>query len=437
MKKRGIILIFLLSFLFIDIDPVKCNVGISSFSLEINKQNFYPDEILKINGSWEIYYEQEDKCYLQYRIYNNSDYEEMYLVWKSDRYNETGQFNKKLNLSLDSILPIDWSITESIDLYVTLYYHLIDYPDTITKYLANESLKVTIRPSFQFENLELNKNIFYPNESVQIESKWNLDYYEQEVCFTQLQIFNDSMFTNQTLLWKSEQFNERGVITKALDLPIEDLIDVDLLFPGSIDLNVALSYRLVNHSRFITGYYGNKTFKVISRGSFKIQDLQFNKKMLYSNETLKIDALWNLDYFEPEISYIQFNIYNSTIFNNQTFLWKSDKFKETGNKKLIIRIPITEIINASLKKPLNLTIKLDYFHMDLNCIQHNETISNFVITIIPLSSSNSEIPSNNQIMNILIPSGLGTGVLAFALVIYFTKRGTEKEKNIEDLVIEL
>lgn len=240
MKRKYLIFTIVFGLTLLNVPEVEGQTGIIPYYIEIDDTIFYPNETIQINGSWELYYSGTVECYTQFRIYNNSEFEEIYLVWKSQKYNDTCKVFKSESIQILSILDINTSFIGSIDLYLTLSYYCWDPPDIIDVNFFNQTFKIIGKAYSHLEKMDINQNLFYPNETLTITTSWILDYNEPEICYTQVRIYNELSFNKNSLMWESNKFNATGYIQKFFKIPLQNLIS----FPinNSIDIYLTFYY---------------------------------------------------------------------------------------------------------------------------------------------------------------------------------------------------
>jgi len=272
MKKRYLSLFFLIGliFLFLDISKVKCdpgNVQINSTHLNINRENFYPNETIEINGSWNIIEDYEGTCYSQFRIYNNTInntiFPDYWLIWKSETFYERGEVFKNVSIPIQSLLE-NITFNGSIELYVTLYYFQFDLTNpNFEDFYNTTSFKIINEGYLELYSFNTNKDVFFPNDSLQIDALWTLEYYAPESSFTQFKIFYGPNFEELIPLWESEQYFDNGTISKIKNISINEIIDLEN--EDSIYLYIAFYYSYEDRYELeYSKYISNKTIEVNS-----------------------------------------------------------------------------------------------------------------------------------------------------------------------------
>jgi len=368
MKKRYLILIFLFVFIFLNIVYVKADTGIIPYSLNVNKEIFYPNETIEIDGSWQLYYDPPEVSYTQFRIYNNTEFEDVHLVWKSDKFTDTGEVFKSGNISVSSLSGINTSFEGSLNLYLTLYYYFEDTLDWMSLFFFNESFKIISQASFELINFDINKELFHPNEALCINSSWNLVYNDPEISYTQFHLFNDTDFNNKSLIWQSYIFDKKGFNSQLVNISLNTFFNNS--FDRSINIYVSLLYFYDDYrsSPPLEQYIVNKTILIIRKAEIIDYNVSLNNEYFYPNSTIEINGSWYLEYNDPEICYTQFRIFIGPEFNNQSLIWKSKPFFDKFNVSKSINLPLLNIINLSSEGSKRLYITLYYYYDDISSV---------------------------------------------------------------------
>lgn len=366
MKKRNLILIFLLTFLFLNIEDVKADSGIIPYSLTLNKDIFYPNETIEIDGSWQLYYDPPEVSYTQFRIYNNTEFEDIHLVWKSDKFNDTGDVFKSVNISVSSLSGINTSFKGSLHLYLTLYYYFEDTLDCMSLFFFNESFKVISHASFELINFDINKELFHPNEALCINSSWNLEYNDPEISYTQFHLFNNTDFNNKSLIWQSDIFNKKGFNSQLVNISLNTFFNDSFDRSKNISVSLLYFYDDYRSSPSLEQYIVNKTILIIRKAEIIFYNLSLNNDYFYPNSIIEINSSWYLEYDDPELCYTQFRIFNDPEFNNQSLIWSSKLFFDKYYVSKSINLPLLNIINLSTEGSNRLYIALYYYYDDIS-----------------------------------------------------------------------
>ena len=142
-KKKYIIIIPIL--LIIDffciinfVSGFNCNL----IDFNSNKTVYYIDEKIKVNASWELYYNPINEiAYTQIHILDCLDQ----VIWNSTKYNHIGSYEQNWTVNFNDI-DLDF-INDSITLYIKffLFYFQIDTTNTMFAYLETIEIRILKR----------------------------------------------------------------------------------------------------------------------------------------------------------------------------------------------------------------------------------------------------------------------------------------------------
>ncbi|MBD3211996.1 MAG: hypothetical protein GF311_05235 [Candidatus Lokiarchaeota archaeon] len=287
-------------------------------------------------------------------------------------------------------------------------------------------------------SLTINKSIFYPNETLNINGSWQI-YRDQgeEGSYAQFRIYNNSEYnedTNYFLIWNSSEYHEEGNVSKSENVSIQTLLD-KCTFDGLINLYVILHFYLAN-SRFVFYEFQlcEKQITILEQeGAVELYNISTNKENFLPNETIEIETEWSLSYITPEISHIQLQIHNALPFGSESLLWESEFINTTGYVERSFMIVISNITNSPVKIPVQLYLTVYYFHTDINNVSNSLCLSYVIIGLSPFNSP-SLYNQGDPLLSILLPSGIGIGVAILGVVIYLNKRN--KTKEVEEITIQ-
>jgi hypothetical protein len=135
---------FIIILLFITVDLLGIINLVNAFNcnlitLEADKTEFFIDEDIKINASWELNYNDINEiAYTQIQILDYSDD----IIWNSSKHNEIGIFEKNWTVHIEQLnLGLN---NHSIILYVKffIFYFQIDTTNTMYTYLGTIPIKI-------------------------------------------------------------------------------------------------------------------------------------------------------------------------------------------------------------------------------------------------------------------------------------------------------
>lgn len=369
-KKYVIVLPILLIVKFLAIiNPVNafsCNL----ITLETNQTEYYINEDIKINASWELFYNPINEiAYTQIHIVNSSDQ----IIWNSSKNSQIGTYEQNWTVSIEEF-DLDFK-NDSYILFVKffIYYFHIDTTNTMSIYLETIEIRIMKRniscELIGYKNhIKLGENLFFIAKFYDENSEISQNLSNQTVQF--LILFEDSIIhqcnyttnnsgsiniyltslihlklgkniltftiTNNKLYNNSKFIYE--IIAEKNDLIIDILAFNDYLAKGE-DLEIKLSCY----------YYINQSVKWLENYNFLIK-IYDNKTLTYINEfeTNKIGIL------EILISQDSFNAnqtnqdYTVNIFFNGTY--------SLDNKTLILTLKLNHGIISETQNSFQMTI---------------------------------------------------------------------------------
>lgn len=263
MKKR--IIIFILFVTFIELFNIsnsvmgfECNLKI----LEIDKEFYYPNEVVKINASWELDYNPiNEEAYIQVKLTDKFDS----TLWNSSKYDGIGNYIKNWSIYINQLKLTLNNYTQSLYLKFLSVYHQIGTMDIISNLLETIQIKIIKRiPSCEL--IGFKDQITY-GESFSFQARFFDNLIENNTFLNnQLIIFRIS--SNNTIMYQSNfTTNNLGII----DILISSIDHLEL---GVNDLILKLSNNTVfNDSIFQYEVFVEKNPVLIDVISFK-EDLE-------------------------------------------------------------------------------------------------------------------------------------------------------------------
>jgi hypothetical protein len=369
-KKYGIILpILLIIEILIVINPVNafnCNL----ISFETNQTEYYINEDIKINASWELYYNPVNEiAYTQIHILNNSDQ----IIWNSSRNNQIGIYEQNWTVNIEEF-DLDFK-NNSYILFVKffMFYFQIDTTNTMYTYLETIEIRVIRRniscELIGYENhIKLGESLFFAAMFYDETSEIIQYLSNQTVLF--LISFDDSIIhqcnytTNDTgavsvhlstlthlnlgknllifSISNSSLYNDSNfiyeIIVEKNDLIIE-ILTFDNYLENGEDLEIRLScYYYINQYKYWLENY-NLLIKI------------YNKKTLTYIDEFETN---NLGLLEVSISQDSFNDnqtsqnFTINIFFNGTY--------SLNNKTLILSLNLNQDIISETQNSFQMTI---------------------------------------------------------------------------------
>lgn len=175
-----------------------CNL----ISLNTNQTEYYFNEDIKINASWELYYNTLNEiAYIQIHIIDDFDN----IIWNSSKYNQVGTYEKNWTVNIKE-LNLDFK-NSSYLLYIKffVYYFQIDTTNTMCTYLETLEIKIIKRDiSCELigykDKIILGENLsiiakFYDNTTEYIQNLIN-HTVEFLITFDDLILFQSNFTTN-------------------------------------------------------------------------------------------------------------------------------------------------------------------------------------------------------------------------------------------------
>jgi hypothetical protein len=220
-----------------------------------------------------------------------------------------------------------------------------------------------------------NRQVYYINENIIINSSWTKSSDPYDECFFQIHIINWSY----NIIWESASFYEDGHLINTFNVSIED--DLDLDFEGqSTYLTVGLFY--YTEDPHLELYWAEKPVKILREGNFSISNSSLNKNAFYEFEDINFNITYDLLYdTEYETGYMEIRIFNTT----QDLIWNSTKYTDQGlDKNNNFDIPIQELaLNFSESQTLNFTVFF-FYNSTIRELHKTQSLYNETITIISL-----------------------------------------------------
>ncbi|MBY8982127.1 MAG: hypothetical protein KGD57_04200 [Candidatus Lokiarchaeota archaeon] len=325
MKKKVLILICICVFISFSniIRPIKAEGYFNYNHLIIDKEEYFPDEFIKINASWVLLYDQENEnSYIQIRIYDSLNRQ----IWNSSEYHEIGVIEngyiieqvlnvsvKNLNFSFDN---------NSSSFIITLFYYFQSSIEPIEKkeYYCNKTFD--IKKKFLICELEgLKEEIIYgdvlelkvaffdfENKSYMYNYKLKINTYCNDI----------SIYNNEFIVINSNNF-------------FFNISSKENLLTGLNHLNITINYSNIYYPiSFIYNIKVNKTpvlFEII----------EYNKNIR------------NYKDLQLKIYYYYLDNYREIPLTNHSILFQI----KNSNSLLFEKTYFTDIIGNVLFKPTN------------------------------------------------------------------------------------
>lgn len=354
MKKKIaflIVSIFLLEFLNI----TNWAIGFDNilYNLEVNKEEYYMNEEIKVNASWQLNYDPiNEKAYVQIRMYDSLTNK---IVWNSSKYNVIGSFTENWSIN---ILHLNMTMTNNTSIVFIKFfsYHWQIGIGGDNSFLETIEVKIVkriplcrvtgLKERLNFgENLTLSvtfydaiieNNTFFSNQLVWlmissnnsklyqhnfttnqfgtieiiIYSQYHLNYGVNSLQFSILNnlVYNNSIFQYQIFLEKNRVFT--------------DLVLFKDILNRHEDLEIKLFY-----------YFFNNSLKPLKNESIKL--------VIYNNQDVIFSKIYSTDEFGILFITISLELFNFSIERNELkLILKYDGSHFLENKSVILGLNI-------------------------------------------------------------------------------------------------
>ncbi|MFX0038415.1 MAG: hypothetical protein ACFFCY_04395 [Promethearchaeota archaeon] len=337
------------------------------FNLNTNKVEYYNDDLIKINASWELNYDVVNEiAYVQIHIIDKFEQ----LVWNSSKYYQIGIYEKNWTVDIDNFnLEI---LNSSYILYVKFFVFFC-YKDTSgDMYYYPETIEIQV----------IKRNI-----------SCDLIGYKDEIKMGEdldliAKFYDTTSENNQYLINQSIQLriSNNDIIINQCNYTTNTLGEINLHLISSTDLKIGQNFlilsitdnNLYNNSRFNYEIYVDKNEPTIEIIKFKnyledCEDLEIKLRCYYSLNQSEI-SLVNYNLFikiYDNKSLIFIDEYITDKFGFLEVLISQDSFNFTQkNQDYIIKIFLDEtdfLYNKTLT--LNLKLNQDNYLKILNSFQ--------------------------------------------------------------------
>lgn len=403
-KKYVIILPILLIVEFLTvINPVNafnCNL----ITLETNKTEYYINEDIKINASWELYYNPANEiAYTQIHILDNSDQ----IIWNSSKNNQIGTLEQSWTVNIEEFI-LDYR-NDSYILFIKffIFYFQIDTTNTMYTYLETIEIRA-IKRNVACELIGYKDHIKL-GENVSLIVKFYTESSESVFNLTNETIQFLTSFNNLTIYYSNYTTDTVGTI----NLHISSLTHLKL--GQNFLIFLITNNRVFNDSKFIYEIY-------VEKNPIFIDVIRFSET-LKRNEDLEINLFFYY-YFNQSLKPLaNYNILLN-IVDNKTLVfineYKTDKFG-------ILAITLSqELFNFNQKSRefiINIYFNGTYF-LD------NKTLS-LNLNLDP--EINSEINNSFQINFLSFVSILIIILILFSYMI--TNKRSKSEKLLTEIIV--
>jgi len=352
-KKTAFLIVSIFLLEFLNITNWVISFDNILYNLEVNKGEYYMNEEIKVNASWQLNYDPiNEKAYVQIRMYDSQTNK---IVWNSSKYNVIGSFTENWSIN---ILHLNMTMTNNTSIiYIKFFsYHwqigigednsFLDIIEikivkriplcrvTGLKERLNFGENLTLSVTF-YDNI-IENNTFFSNQLVWfmilsnnsklyqhnyttnqfgtieiiIYSQYHLNYGVNSLQFSILNnlVYNNSIFQYQIFLEKNRVFT--------------DLILFKDILNRHEDLEIELFY-----------YYFNNSLKPLKNESVKL--------VIYNNQDTIFSKIYSTDEFGILFITISLELFNFSIERNELkLILKYDGSQFLRNKSVILGLNI-------------------------------------------------------------------------------------------------
>jgi len=122
------------------------NASLNNFNLDINKINFFSDEIIRVNASWILYNLNGEYSYIQIRLMNSSND----MLWKSSKFEENGFINKNFSIKIKD-LYLNFDDFNRYTVFLLFYYYIYEISGQVScLYLKNITINIDEKKEYDF-----------------------------------------------------------------------------------------------------------------------------------------------------------------------------------------------------------------------------------------------------------------------------------------------
>ncbi len=382
MKKKLIFLILIVS--LIEILSIS-NFGISfecnlSY-IEVDRNNYYPDETIKINASWTLDYNPiNEEAYIQVRISDDFDT----VVWNSSKYDEIGNFSKNWSVNINFLNLTLKNYTNYLYIKFVSGYHQIGTMDIISNLL--ETIQVKIRKRIPFCQLIGFKDQINYGDSLIFQARFFDDLVE-----------NNTFLNNQLISFLIES-NNSTIFQSNFTTNYLGRIDI---FISSIDhLNLGVNNLIFELEKNIV--YNDSKFQyevLLEKNPILIDVISFKEDL--GNEEDLIMELFYYSFFNNTVTPLKNQEIELVILDNKNIVYSqvyttdllgilsvAVPYEFIHSNKNIKTLKLNLIFNGSLyleNRTLSLNLNINIQEVE-NVIQLNFVLFISILVIISLIS---------------------------------------------------
>ncbi len=382
------------------VNAFNCNL----IDFDTDKSVYYVDEDIKVNASWELYYNPINEiAYTQIHILDGLDQ----IIWNSTKYNQIGPYEQNWTLNYNNF-NIDF-INDSCRLYLKffLFYFQIDTTNTMFTYL--ETLEIRILKRNITCELIGHKDTIKMGEMLSITAKF----------------YDNTSELGQSLINQSVQFS----ITFSDLIIFQSNYTTNTLGEIAIDLcsitHLKLGLNLLLFSVTNSKVYNDSIFKYdvfIEKSDLIIDVITFNNE-LKNDENLELE-LHCFYFINESIQSLNNHTMFITIFDNNSIYFIN---KCTTNQFgfLTIIIPQEAFNYNQAYHDFNISI----FFNGTYFLENKTIIRSFKLK----QDTNSEVPNSYQLQFLSFISILIIVLVVFSYMI--TSKRSKSGKILTELIV--
>jgi len=400
-KKVLIFLILIVSLLELlsissSIIGFECNL----YNIEVDKDDYYPNEIIKIDAFWALNYNPlNEEAYIQVKISDEFDT----VIWNSSKYDSIGNFTENWNISINSLNLTLKNYTQYLYIKFVSIHHKFGM-DIVSNLLETIQVKIQKRiPLCQL--IGFRDNISY-GEILFFQARF-FDNFIENSSFLNNQLIIFLIRSNNSIIFQSNfTTNYLGII----DISISS--DHHLSFGENKLIFILVNNNVYNDSEFQYEVFMEKGHVFIDVINFK-EDLGKGEDLIIE---LYYYYFFNNTEYPLENQYIELVILND---QNTTYtqVCNTDQFG-------LLSVTVPHELMASNKEINELKLNIIF---NGTLYLENKTLS------LNLNININEVESVNQ-LNIIMFISISAIILITSLVILF-KFKRVKKKVLPEIII--
>jgi hypothetical protein len=241
--------------------------------IEVDKENYYPDETIKINASWGLDYNPVNvEAYIQVRITDEFDV----AIWNSSKYDGIGNYTENWSIDINLLNLIINNYTYSLYIKFLSIYHQIGTMDIISNIL--EITQITIIKRIPYCKLIDFKDRINYGENLSFQARFYDSFIE-----------NNTFLNNQLIIF---QISSNSSIIFQSNFTTDDFGIINISVSSVDDLGLGIKklvFVLGENNVFNDSIFQYTVF--VERNPVFIDIINF-KEILESREDLRIELFY-------------------------------------------------------------------------------------------------------------------------------------------------